>query len=71
MVLYRRSLQAQLEHEGMRANKEQKDRVAAEEALSQLRKDKALLETELKSFTARHELEINRRDSQLSMVRMM
>ena len=67
-MFVRNSLLAQLDHQMMRADKEQKDRSSAEESLSQLRKEKAVLEKELKNSTSLHELEINRRDSQLAMV---
>lgn len=68
MCAFRDSLGGQLQLALAKADSEQLARTIAEEQLSDVEKEKTMLELEIKEILSRHKSEISKKDSVISMV---
>jgi len=67
-MCYRNSLNAQITQERSRAEAERTSHSAVQQQLSELEKEKVLIDLELKDAVARHKTELSRRDATISNV---
>jgi len=71
ILFCRNSLNAQIAQERSRAEAERTSHSAAQQQLSELEKEKVLIDLELKDAVARHKTELSQRDATICNVRRL